>query len=188
MATRDVRTPSILLVSHSADEHQVYARSLRASGYRVITAVTTALAYQIATTQPIDLVVTEACSPGSMSGVELTRRIRIHTRTMDVPIIVLTNGANPHDAALSMAAGANLFLERPVSGDVISEHATRLVGPRGTCPKCRGTLEYRHKVPVLSVRDPNARQPQDRLQYRAGWVCCNAACEHREWRTPADER
>lgn len=98
MATRVLRTPSILLVSHSVDEREVYARSLRASGYRVVGAATTALAYQIGTTRPTDVVVTESRSPGSMTALELTRRLRIHTRTIRVPIIVLTSVTRRQDA------------------------------------------------------------------------------------------
>jgi hypothetical protein len=52
MATRDLQTPSILLVTNSIDEREVYTRVLRASGYRVVNAATTVLAYQIAITRP----------------------------------------------------------------------------------------------------------------------------------------
>ena len=85
MATRDLRTPSILLVSNSVDERKVYTRVLRASGYRVVNAATTVLAYQVAITRPTDIVVTDGHCAGSMSGLELTRRLRIHTRTDNRP-------------------------------------------------------------------------------------------------------
>jgi CheY-like chemotaxis protein len=127
MAIRALRTSAILLVSHFLDEREVYARSLRASGYRVVGAAPTALGYQIATTRPTDMVVTEGHSPGSMSGLELTRRLRIHTRTTNVPIIVLTGVTRPQDAELSIKAGADMFLARPVSGEVLREHVARLL-------------------------------------------------------------
>jgi DNA-binding response OmpR family regulator len=131
MATRALRPPSILLVSHSVDERHAYARSLRACGYRVINAATTARAYQIATTRPTDMVVTGVHCAGSMSGLELTRRLRIHTRTTTVPIIVLTSVTRRHDGHLSITAGADVFLERPVSGEVLREHVARLLGACG---------------------------------------------------------
>ena len=242
MATRALRPPSILLVSNSVDEREVYARSLRAWGYRVVNAATTVLAYQIATTRPTDMVVTDGHCAGSMSGLELTRRLRIHTRTTTVPIIVLTSVTRRQDGDLSIKAGADMFLERPVSSDVLREHVARLLvacgrlsrhspppldllnftrkaanrpysqtaspfqggsssaapvsGSQGdvdvsvggnarpadhrTCPQCRELLEYRHKSPVLSVAEPNDRQPRERLRYVSGWFCNNAACEYRE--------
>jgi two-component system, chemotaxis family, chemotaxis protein CheY len=241
MATRALRPPSILLVSNSVDEREGYARSLRAWGYRVVNAATTVLAYQIATTRPTDMVVTDGHCAGSMSGLELTRRLRIHTRTTTVPVIVLTSVTRRHDGDLSIKAGADMFLERPVSGDVLREHVARLLGACGrlsrhlppldllnftgkaanrpssqtasafqggsssaapvsgsqgdadvsvggngrpadqrTCPQCRELLEYRQRSPVLSVAEPNDRQPRERLRYVSGWFCNNATCEYRE--------
>ena len=245
MATRGLRTPSILLVSHSVDERELYARPLRAAGYRVVGATTTAVAYQAGTTQKMDIVVTESYSPGSMSGLQLTRRFRVHTRTKNLPIIVLTNVTRRQDAELSIKAGADIFLERPVSGEVLREHVTRLLvscgrlsrqsshhdvsrparparnsrgsqpesfsqgGPaapapqspadvnvsggdnrhltcEGTCPECGATLVYRQKTPILTVRDPNARKPHERLRYVSGWFCSNTPCEYGSWRTLAN--
>jgi CheY-like chemotaxis protein len=242
MATRALRPPSILLVSNSIGERKVYARSLRAWGYRVVNVPTTVLAYQVATTRPTDMVVTDGHCPGSMTGLELTRRLRIHTRTTTVPIIVLTSVTRRQDGDLSIKAGADMFLERPVSSDVLREHVARLLVASGrlsrysppldllnftrkaanrprpqttssfqdgspasavpvsrstgdgegsvsrsaqaadyrTCPQCRGLLEYRQKSPVLSVTEPNDRQPRERLRYVSGWFCNNAACEYRD--------
>ena len=80
-------------MSNSVEERAVYSRSLRAWGYRVVYAATTGLAYQIATTRPTDVVVTDGRCAGSMSGLELTRRLRIHEPTTTAPIIVITSEA-----------------------------------------------------------------------------------------------
>src|SRR4030095_802341 len=205
MATRNLRTPSILLVSNSVDERYVYTRALRAAGYRVVLAETTILAYQIATTRPTDLVVTDVRCAGSMTGLELTRRLRTHTRTSTVPIIMITSETRRQDAELSLKAGADIFLEKPVPGDVLREHVVRLLMACGrlssqsspthellrsidddsranqrTCPHCRGRMEYRHKSPVLSAMERNSRTPQDRLRYVSGWFCSDPACDYRE--------
>ena len=202
--------PSILLVSHSVEERDVYTRALRASGYRVVNAATTVLAYQIAITRPTDIVVTDGHGAGSMSGLELTRRLRIHARTTTVPIIVITSETRRQDGELSIKAGANMFLERPLSGDVLREHVVRLLvsserlprqlspkhellgsvrddahlGSERTCPQCRGLMEYRHRSPVLSAVEVNGREPQDRLRYVSGWFCTDPACEYLELARP----
>ena len=199
------RTPSILLVSNPVEERQVYARALRAGGYRVVTAATTVVAYEIATTRSTDMVVTDGHCAGSMSGLELTRRLRIDTRTRTVPIIVLTSEMRRQDGEVSIKAGADLFLERPVSADMLREHVVRLLvavgrvsrqssrqqGPSGvvadnaqpagdrTCPQCRGLMEYRHRSPVLSA-EQDSGEPQDRLRYVSGWFCSDPACEYQE--------
>ena len=135
MATRDLRTPSILLVSNSVDERQAYTRALRASGYRVVNAATTILAYQIAITRPTDIVVTEGHCAGSMSGLELTRRLRIHTRTTTVPIIVITSETRRHDGELAIKAGADMVLQKPISGDALCDHVRRLLVAYGRLPR-----------------------------------------------------
>jgi DNA-binding response OmpR family regulator len=131
MATGTLRTPSILLVSNSIDERELCTRALNGWGYEVVKAATTVLAYRIATTTLTDMVITVAHCAGSMSGLELTRRLRLHTRTTAVPIIVLTKETRRQDDELSIKAGADMFLERPVSGDVLREHVVRLLVASG---------------------------------------------------------
>ena len=211
MATRALRTPSILLVSNSVDEREVYTRALRASGYRVVNAATTVLAYQIAITRPTDIVVTDGHCAGSMTGLELTRRLRIHTGTTTVPIIVITSETRHHDGALSIKAGADMFLQKPISGDVLRKHVVRLLvaygrlprrlsqkhglfdsvnadahpGNERTCPQCRGLMECRHRSPILSAAaEPNNREPPERLRYVSGWFCSDRRASTRSWRTP----
>ena len=194
MATRDLRQPSILLVSISVDDSQMYTRALRAGGYRVVNATTTILGYQIAITAPTDIVVTDGYCAGSMSGLELTRRLRIHRATAAVPIIVITSETRRQDGELSIKAGANMFLERPVSGEVLREQVARLLvacgrlprdgnadpGDGRTCPQCSGVMKYRHKSPVLSVIELNTREPRERLRYVSGWFCSDPACGYQQ--------
>jgi hypothetical protein len=51
MATRVLRTPSVLLVNDALEEREMYARTLRAVGYRAITAANSLAACQIDLTQ-----------------------------------------------------------------------------------------------------------------------------------------
>jgi CheY-like chemotaxis protein len=67
MATRVLQTPSVLLVS-DAHEGEMYARTLRAYGYRVVKAATSVAAYEIAITGQTDIVVTDVHMTGSMNG------------------------------------------------------------------------------------------------------------------------
>ena len=128
MVSRVLRTSSVLLVNEALDEHDPYARTLRAYGYRVVKAPTSGAAHLIAITRPTDIVVTDVHITGSMSGLELTRRLRTHAQTTTVPIIVLTDVSRPQDADLALKAGANMVLERPVRADVLQAEIARLLG------------------------------------------------------------
>jgi DNA-binding response OmpR family regulator len=145
-----------------------------------------------------------------MTGVDLTRRLRIHTRTTTVPIIVITSETRRHDRDVSIKAGADMVLQKPVSGGVLREHVRCLLmaygrlprrlsqtngfldsagtdahrGNERTCPQCRGLMEYRHKSPILWVVDPKSREPRERLRYVSGWFCSDPACEYQELAQP----
>jgi two-component system cell cycle response regulator DivK len=128
MATRVRLTPSVLVVNDALDEREMYARTLRASGYQAIEAATFTAAYQIATTNKLDIVVTDVRIAGSISGgLELTRRLRNDARTSTVPIIVLTNVSRPQDGDIALKAGADTVLEKPVPGSTLRAEILRLL-------------------------------------------------------------
>jgi CheY-like chemotaxis protein len=127
MATRVLRTPSVLLVNDALDDREMYARTLRAVGYRAITAENSIVACKIAVTDRPDVVVTDVRISGSISGLELTRRLRTNVRTAAVRIIVLTTVQRPQDADVALKAGADLFLEKPVSGSALKVEIARLL-------------------------------------------------------------
>ena len=81
MATQPLLTPSVLLVSDARDERKMNARILRASGYQTGEAATVIAAYRIAITRRIDIVTTDVHIGRSISGFELTRRLRHNERT-----------------------------------------------------------------------------------------------------------
>ena len=90
-----------------------------------------------------------------MSGLELTRRLRLHTRTTAVPIIVLTRHTRRQDGELSIKAGADMFLERPVSDDLLREHVVRLLVASGRLSR---QLSHHQHERVSFVRGETNRQ------------------------------
>jgi CheY-like chemotaxis protein len=131
MATRVLQTPSVLLVNDALDEREMYARTLRAVGYRAITAENSIVGCQIAITDRPDVVVTDIRISGSISGLELTRRLRTNVRTAAVRIIVLTTVQRPQDADVALQAGADTSLEKPVSGSLLKAEIARLLPTSG---------------------------------------------------------
>jgi two-component system, cell cycle response regulator DivK len=149
MATRPLLTPSVLLVSDALDEREMYARILRASGYQAFEAATVIAAYQIASTRRIDIVATDVRIGGSISGLELTRRLRNNERTSTVPIIVLTDVSRPQDGDVAVKAGANTFLEKPVPDNVLMAAILRLLR--------LSRRRSRHMVVRVPLRDTSCR-------------------------------
>lgn len=188
MRTQVSLMPSVLLVNETVDEREMYARTLLASGYRAIAAESSLAAYDIAVTYPPDVVVTDIRIAGSISGFELTRRLRNNHRTSAVRIIVLTTVLRPQDANVVLKAGADTFLEKPVSGSALTAEIKRLLSssarsitPLNTssrCPQCDGSLIYRSRWPVLTSELARETNGRERLRYMAGWFCTNPACTY----------
>ena len=61
-----------------------------------------------------DFMVLDVNMPG-VSGLEVLGYIRRDPRTADMPIIVLSSDSQPIDRERAIAAGANIFLAKPVS-------------------------------------------------------------------------
>ena len=201
MATQVFLTSSVLLVNDAIDEREMYARTLRAIGYLTIEAENSIAAYEIATKQPPDIVVTDVRITGSISGLELTRRLRSNQRTSAVRVIVLTTVSRPQDADVALKAGADTFLEKPVPGPVLKEEIARLLAasrktfaksPKEldlrakrsseltstakTCRKCDSPITYRGRWPILTSDHERSRNGRERIRYVAGWFCTNPAC------------
>ena len=71
-------------------------------------------ALSILDTQKVDFILMDILMPG-MSGIETTHAIRQSGKDYaHTPIIALTADLNPENNAACMAAGANIFLTKPV--------------------------------------------------------------------------
>jgi|SoiMetStandDraft_2_1073263.scaffolds.fasta_scaffold117845_2 CheY-like chemotaxis protein len=178
MATPGLLTSSVLLVNDTFEERELYARTLRAAGHRVIIPEDSVAAYQIATTRPPDIVVTDVRITGSISGLELTRRLRSHPRTSTVGIIVLTTVSRPHDADVSLKAGADTFLEKPVSGSVLNAAIERLLP--GSVRKMSQCLPQSAEVSPADVLDHDGVSSPTPAVTQSRCACCGGTVVYRE--------
>jgi len=187
MASRILLTPSVLVVNDALDEREMYARTLRASGYRAIEAATFTAAIQVATTEKLDIVVTDVRIAGSISGLELTRRLRNDVRTSTVPIIVLTNVSRPQDGDTALKAGADAFFEKPVPGAVLKAEILRLLArswpllSEAAHTRQRSDPQHRHAETshasgVAEIRGHSTEAP-DSLSTRPTKSCPRASLE-----------
>jgi CheY-like chemotaxis protein len=178
MATRVLRTPSVLLVNDALDEREMYARTLRAVGYRAITAENSILACQIAVTDRPDVVVTDVRISGSISGLELTRRLKTNVRTAAVRIIVLTTVQRPQDADVALKAGADTSLEKPVPGSLLKAEIVRLLPT-----SVRHLSQYspeRQRANLSNTVDIGGPSPSVRIGTRNNCPSCDSTMVYRE--------
>jgi DNA-binding response OmpR family regulator len=178
MATRVLLTPSVLLVNDAPDEGEMYARTLRAVGYRAIKAGNSIAAYQIAATRPPDVVVTDVRIAGSISGLELTRRLRNNVRTAAARIIVLTTVSRPQDADVALKAGADAFLEKPVPVSLLKAEIARLL--RTSRRDVSQDLPQRLRSNPVGTVDLGSTSQSALVGTRNTCPCCDETLVYRE--------
>lgn len=120
----------VLLVEDDRAGRQMYAEWLALAGFQVKQAHNGLQALEEALDSPPDIVVTDLNIPG-IDGFELTRRLKTHPRTQDVPVVAVTGyAAFAADPARARRAGCDVVLEKPCSMDDLEVAIRTLIATR----------------------------------------------------------
>ncbi|MHB8912851.1 MAG: hybrid sensor histidine kinase/response regulator, partial [Lysobacter sp.] len=109
---------SVLLVEDDATVAAVVTGLLHAQGHHVVHAAQGLAALTEVATASFDLALLDLDLPG-MDGFALARQLR--AQGFDAPLIALTARADADAEPLSMAAGFDRFLRKPVTGAMLAE-------------------------------------------------------------------
>ena len=120
----------VLIVDDFEDARDLYAEFLRLQGYEVTGAADGPAALNLALPAEYDVIVLDLALP-RMDGLEVLRQLRADPRTRRTPIIILSASVGQEPREDALAAGADLFLEKPCLPDEL-EHAIQSVLPSGT--------------------------------------------------------
>lgn len=108
----DVDRPvRILVVDDSITTRTLEKNILAAAGFEVTVAVDGLEALRRIRANRPDVVVTDVAMPG-LDGIGLTRRLRAHESTRDLPIILVTSLDAPEQREQGLAAGADAYLTK----------------------------------------------------------------------------
>ena len=110
----DRNAPLVLVADDEEDIRALVAFRLKRAGYEVITAADGEEALLLATTRLPDLVVLDMMMPKA-TGLEVTRSMREHDATKDIPVIILTARAQEGDVVRGFGAGADDYVKKPFS-------------------------------------------------------------------------
>jgi two-component system cell cycle response regulator len=86
---------------------------LSAASFAVLTAYSGAEALEVLQTERVDVVLLDVMMPG-MNGFEVCQRIKTSTRTMHVPVVMVTALDQTCDKVQGLEAGADDFIAKPV--------------------------------------------------------------------------
>jgi CheY-like chemotaxis protein len=95
----------LVLADPFDDEREMYAQYFRASGYHVEACSNAEDALVLATARRPSAVLARIRQPGTIDGIELTRRLRGNVVTRRVPVLLLTTHIERHVRPAALAAG-----------------------------------------------------------------------------------
>jgi two-component system chemotaxis response regulator CheY len=105
--------PRVLVVDDAATVRLYHGQVLASAGFEVVEAANGLEAVERAQWSAFDLYLIDVNMP-KMDGYACVAALRGEAVGTDAPIIVISNEEAAHDAARAYAAGANLYLVKPV--------------------------------------------------------------------------
>lgn len=135
----------LLIVEPNRGGLQVLTRRLSEASYRVIACDNAGNATAEMLRAPVDLVLAEL-RMDSVSGVELTRRIRDDTLLKDTPIILITGRSDSSGAVDGFGAGADDVVAKPFHFEVLAARIAQRIA------RARSLKELRADNATLDAR------------------------------------
>jgi PAS domain S-box-containing protein len=123
--------PTALIVDDHETNLYMLQSVLAASGYRVVTARDGRAALDCALAAPPDIIISDILMP-VMDGFTFCRRCHEDVRLTSIPFVFYTaTYTDPRDEELAFAAGADMFLVKPLEPDVFLERITEVLRRHG---------------------------------------------------------
>lgn len=131
----------VLVADDDADILGLVALKLERSGYEVLTATDGERALELAVERRPHVAILDVMMP-KLTGIDVTRLLRQHELTRNVPILLLTARVQEHDFALGLAAGADDYMRKPFSPQALQERVEALLDVDGAAlPQPETALE-----------------------------------------------
>ena len=105
----------ILVVDDEPPIQRTLRRSLMVNGYEVVVAEDGKQAIEIASHQPLDLMLLDICLPGELDGLDVCKYVRSFIPKL--PIIVLSALTEEKQKVQALDLGADDYLTKPFSND-----------------------------------------------------------------------
>ncbi len=125
----------ILVIDDEVALTEIMSRILGDAGFKVETATSGQEGLQKAIRTQPDAVILDVMMP-DMDGYEVCRRLRHDPRTARASILITTARGQPVDKTMSLQAGADLYLAKPVKKDVLISQVRQMLAqkPFGGAP------------------------------------------------------
>ena len=128
--------PHLLLVEDNPIALLILSQLVTQSGCKIVTATNGLIAYDLATTQPFDLIITDIGLP-HCTGTEFTARLRTFEASHHlppVPIIGLTAHADEASKRAGLQSGMNETHTKPINADLLNQIKETYLSVNGATP------------------------------------------------------
>ncbi len=118
--------PRILIADDSRVQIQIFSSCLAAKGFTVTVAVDAMQAWMSALRDVPDAIVLDINMPAG-SGIDVLRKLRMSTKTQQIPVVVVTGTSDPEMERIARELGAAEFLHKPVDPGQLHAILARLL-------------------------------------------------------------
>ena len=142
---------NILIVDDDMQLAGQVARTLQSAGHTCVTEARAERALEVVDKGEVELIVLDVMLPG-ISGFELCRRIRSHSKHFYLPILLLSAMNEEEEVAHGLAQGADDYLTKPFRPPELLHHVQRLVegsaseGPVDELTSLRGAKTMKYEI------------------------------------------
>lgn len=120
--------PLVLIVDDNT-EIRTYLKSILELSYRVVSASDGQKGIDLATSEIPDLIISDVMMP-DVNGYELTRQIKSNELTSHIPLLLLTAKSEDQDKLTGMELGADAYLTKPFSSQLLLANLANLIDNR----------------------------------------------------------
>ncbi len=124
----------VLLVEDNKINQQIASELLMQVGLTVSIANNGYEAIEMVAKKSFDLVLMDIHMP-ELDGIEATKKIRSDKKYSALPIVAMTANAMQGDKELSLAAGMNDHITKPIDPDLLNRTLIKWIKPRNTSPE-----------------------------------------------------
>ena len=118
--------PLVLVADDDEDILELVRFRLARSGYDTICTHDGMQAHTLVAERLPDVVVLDVSMPG-LDGVAVTERLRSNESTKHIPVILLTASANPVDVSRGLTAGAEDYVTKPFSPEMLESRVSAVL-------------------------------------------------------------
>lgn len=118
--------PLILIIDDSDEARVISQRALEPLGYRIVQAGSGMDGLAVLDREPVDLVIVDMHMP-DLSGIDVTRRIRLRPNRRNVPVLALTGDDTPDARREAGEAGCTAVLIKRAGRQVLADTVARLL-------------------------------------------------------------